>query len=299
MQRRIGVKDRNFINIGDAARTARLHHDAALHLELEEVLVHVLDRDVQERLDGGPEFRKRQIAVAVALRHAERVLDAGLDAEGGILGDAGVPRDLVAGPEAEALDVLREAVRVVADDVVHLVAVAIIDLAGEVDGDAVFLEEHDGVLHVALRVHGGGDVHRLPRGDALDLGEALRLLLDDAHGVVTELLHDAGGHRGTDTLDGAGAEVAFDGFLGLRRDDLVLIDDELGTINLVGGLVAIRLYILACLDARQRADEGIGLALHHARHHGVARRRTLENDMIDVALKIFQVNLLYKKGQPK
>ena len=237
--------------------------------------------------------------MAVALRHAECVLDAGLDAEGGILGDAAVPRDLVAGPEAEALDVLREAVRVVADDVIHLVAVAIIDLAGEVDGDAVLLEEHDGVLHVALRVHGGGDVHRLPRGDALDLGEALRLLLDDAHGVITELLHDPGGHRGTDALDGAGAEVALDGFLGFRRDDLVLVDDELGAINLVGGFVAIRLYIIACLDARQRADESVGLSLHHARHHGVARRRTLENDMIDVALKIFQVNLLYKKGQPK
>ena len=237
--------------------------------------------------------------MTVALCHAERVLDAGLDTKGGILRDAGVPRDLVAGPEAEALDILCETVRVIADDVVHFVAVAIIDLAGEIDGNAVLLEEHDGVLHVALRVHGGRDVHRLPRGDALDLSETLRLLLDDAHGVVTELLHDPGGHRGTDTLDRTGAEVALDGFLGLRRDDLVLIDDELGTINLVGGLVAIRLYILACLDARQRADEGVGLPLHHARHHGVARRRTLENDMIDVALKIFHGYLLYKKGQPK
>ena len=227
--------------------------------------------------------------MTVVLRHAERVLDAGLDTKCGVLRDASVPRDLVAGPEAEALDILCETVRVIADDVVHFVAVAIIDLAGEIDGNAVLLEEHDGVLHVALRVHGGRDVHRLPRGDALDLSETLRLLLDDAHGVVTELLHDPGGHRGTDTLDRTGAEVALDGFLGLRRDDLVLIDDELGTINLVGGLVAIRLYILACLDARQRADEGVGLPLHHARHHGVARRRTLENDMIDVALKIFHV----------
>ena len=64
---------------------------------------------------------------------------------------------------------------------------------------------HTGLGAVAL-----ADLHSLLGGDALDLGEELRLLLQNPQGARAEALHQLLRRGGTHALDHAGGEIAED-----------------------------------------------------------------------------------------
>ncbi len=65
--------------------------------------------------------------MSVVHRLSQRVADAGADPHHGVFGDADLGRDLIGGLEADAPDVAREPVGVLADDRDRLGSIGLVD----------------------------------------------------------------------------------------------------------------------------------------------------------------------------
>ncbi len=151
----------------------------------------------------------------------QRVQDAGLDTVIGICHDPHAAGDLIGYLEPDAGDIVGQPVGILPDDPVHTAAVLPVDLRGQVHGDAVLLEKDHGLPHIFLLLHLRRDVHGHALADALDLGQTLRLLLNDAEGVLLKAAHDTGRQSRSHAFDRAGPQIALHGGRVPRRPDHV------------------------------------------------------------------------------
>ena len=144
-------------------------------------------------------------------------------------------RDLVGGLEAYPRHLVRQLIRVLLDDPVHIGPVVLIDLHCQRRGDPVFLQEDHSLAHFFLLFHLNGDLPGLALADPLDLRQPLRFLLDDPEGVFPELLHDPPSQSGSHAFNGAGAKITLDGHQIFRFAQLRAVHLELGPVHLVDG----------------------------------------------------------------
>ena len=151
------------------------------------------------------EFLLGKAGMAFLGRLHQRIQDAAADAEIGIHGNAGLCGDLIRHAESDAGYVVRQLIGILLQHRINRRSVLFIDLYRHVDGNAVLLQKHQGLAHVALFFHLVCDGHGHPLADALHLRQAFRLFFHDPEGILLELLYDPFGQRRPDALNGPGA----------------------------------------------------------------------------------------------
>ena len=167
-----------------------LHHQLLLHLEIHQMLFHVLRFYVQERRRIGKQLLLRQICMTVSRRLEQGIEESTADPVIGIRKDTDFRRDLIRDLKAYALDIIRELIRIFLDDRVHLRTVMLVDLHRKVHGNPVLLKEDHRLAHIPFFLHLAADLHRHALADAFDLCEALRLFFHDPECIRLELFHD-------------------------------------------------------------------------------------------------------------
>src|SRR5262249_1754424 len=126
---------------------------------------------------------------AVALLLAELLQDVaqrGAGAQRRAAVDAQALGELVGGVEAEAPDLARQPVRVLADALDRLLAVSLVDADRAGRADAVRLQEHHDGAHRLLLAPALADALDAARADPLDLLQERRALVDDCQGALAE-----------------------------------------------------------------------------------------------------------------
>ena len=167
-----------------------LHHQLLLHLEIHQMLFHMLRFYVQECRRIGKQLLLRQICMAVSRRLEQGIEKSAADPVIGIREDPDLRRDLVRDLKSHSLDIVRQLIRILLDHGVHSRTVMLVDLHRKVHGDPILLKEHQGLTHISFFLHLAADLHRHALADTLDLSETFRLLLHDPEGVRLELLYD-------------------------------------------------------------------------------------------------------------
>ena len=150
------------------------------------------------------------------------------------LGAAG-QGDPVGDPEADAVDFLRQPVRVFLDHPDGRIAIHGMDAARIRAGDAVRFQKQ----HQFPQLGFGGirfDDHRqLLRADSLDLQQVPGLPLQNVQRFQAESRHHPLGHRRADSLDSAGTEKSFDGRQRRRRHPAQRFAAKLAAVTGVNG----------------------------------------------------------------
>ena len=116
----------------------------------------------------------------VRRRLIECIQDAALDAEIRICHDSYLRRDLVCHLKTDARNIVRQLIRIVLENRVHCRTVFLVDFNRQIDGNAIILQKHHRLAHIALFLDLFTDGHRHFFTDSLDLREAFRLFFHDA-----------------------------------------------------------------------------------------------------------------------
>ncbi len=186
----------------------------------------------------------------------ERVGHAGGNALGRILGQTHGAGDLVGGEEADAVDIARQSVGILAHDVDGIVAVIFVDLGGQAGGDAVALEKEHHFLDGPLLFPGLGDHPRALASHVGHFDQTARRLLDDVERLDAKLLDDALGRGRPHALDQPATQILLNPGHGRRQHRTHLFDRELLAVLGVNGPAPAQLHALAHVDAGHVADDG-------------------------------------------
>ena len=148
-----------------------------------------LDRgrvDLEQRRGARDQLGARQGAMALAERILEHVAEAGAQAERRVRRDAEALGQLIGGLEADAADVARQPVRILADHLDRAFAVGLEDARGAQRAEPMRMQEQHDVAHRPLLAPGGRDPSGEAAPDARHLAQALRLALDHLEHLIAE-----------------------------------------------------------------------------------------------------------------
>ena len=229
------------------------------------------ERLALQRLQPGRDFfgghlqDLRRLGLQLLLRHVDvpllghavqRVGDAGLDPPRIVMGQPERSRDLVGGLEADAVDVLHEAVRLVAHDRQGIVAIFLVDFDRQRRGNAVRLEEDHDIFDRFLLLPRLLDATDALRPNADDVAQPLRVVVDNVQRRLAELVHDALGHLLADAADHARAEIALDALYRGGQGLLALLGLELPPVFAVARPPPAQAQPFAGVHFGQIADDG-------------------------------------------
>lgn len=110
--------------------------------------------------------------------------------------------------------------------------------------------------HPHLLAEAGADLPGTLQGDAPDLGQLLRGVLNDREGVLSELLNDQPGGGDADALHRAGGQIVVDLLGPLGQAALHVLRLELGAVGGMPGPAAPDGQVLSGGDAGQGAHHG-------------------------------------------
>ncbi len=192
--------------------------------------------------------------MAVVAECAERITQSGLEAFRRVHGEAHLLRDLVRRLEADAVDVLRQPVGIVAHDGECLVRILLVNLHRQPGADAVALQEDHDLLDVLLLLPGARDLRRPLIADARHLAQPVDVRLDHIQRLEAEVIDDAPGIDRPNALDQAAAQVLADTLDRRRELHRVLAHLELATVLWMRAPHPTQPHRLARIDARERAD---------------------------------------------
>ncbi len=255
-----------------------------------------VDRRVGHRLGDAEQARRlarealaRHEHVALAGRFFQHVAHAGGDAHRRLLFDAQRRRELVGRQKADAPHVERQPVGVLAHARDRGRAVALVDARRERRRDAVALQEHHHLAHLALAGPRLADRSRARRADAGDLADAARVAVEHLERGDPEPLDDAPRELGADALDQPRAEVAANAVQRRGRDLGVARHPKLGAE--AHGVLEAADHAQRRTDrhARQAADDGDHLAARARLQacDGEVAFAAGEDDALDGALEGF------------
>ena len=203
-----------------------------------------------------PEQLDRQGAVPVAGRLQQDMVQTGAGTDDRVVRDADLLRDLVGGLEADAVDVLGQAVWVGLDLLDRALAVGLVDAHRPAGADAVAVEEHHDLADDLLLGPGFLDALAALGADAVHVLQPGGLLLDDVENLLAELLHQLLGVYGADALDHAAAQVLLDALPGGGRGAVEHVGAELEAKLPVLDPAALGGHPLPGADRSQGADHG-------------------------------------------
>lgn len=202
--------------------------------------------------------------------------------------DAEIARNAVGGAEADAGHLARQAVGLLADDALRVVAVALLDLRRQVGGDAVALEKDQRLARRMRRLPALDDALRAHPSDARDLGEALWVAIDHVERVEAEGRDQAFRGRWSDAGQQAGGQVPLDAEEGRRPHRLEALGAELLAVPMVARPASLEPYGFAGLDAQQVPGGGLRAAPAHLQAHDAPAALLVGvHDPLDHALQAF------------
>ena len=247
------------------------HHRPVRQLQLEGG-VDQLGRDRQQLGGERAQLVGGQAAMALVHGLGQGIADPGPgpDHRPGL--DAEPHRDLVGTLEADAADVAREPVGVVADHLDGIGTIGLEDPHRTRGADAMAVQEqHDLADHLLLGPALDDALGAL-RTDPADLAQARGLVLDQVEHRLAERLHQPAGVDRADALDHAGAQVTLDALERGRRGGAQEGGLELQAVGAVVDPGARGLDELAGADRGRGADHRhqIPLAAHLDPQHAEA-----------------------------
>lgn len=192
------------------------------------------------------------MAIAEVVR--QLIGDGRLRAAGAVAVEAHAQGDLVHRGKGHAVLLTGEEIGVVLHAGERVRAVGAVELHRQRHRQVIAREELHHAPQPRLRLEGGGDLHRAPRGDALNCLQPLRLLLDHEQRILAELRDEPLGRRLSDALDRAGGEPGDQLLLALRHPARHLLGRELRAIARVVDPHARDRHALAGRGARDAAD---------------------------------------------
>ncbi len=233
----------------------RRRHDLARAEERVERVEDCRRLRTQQVRRRGDEFPLGQQCMALVPRRAEGVQRARLEARGRVRRDADRLGDLVGRLEADAPDLARQPVGLLAHHPPAVIPEALVDAHGEGRGHAVALERRHHLADVALLLPGSGDAARAHRADARHLGQPLGRGVDHLEGRLAEGVDDAPGVDRADPLHQPAPQVAAHPLGGGREGGAVVERLELPAV--LGTILppAVRDDRLARGEVGQRADQ--------------------------------------------
>ena len=175
------------------------------------------------------------------------------------------------------------------------VAVGPAEEGGQLQGEIVLPQKLHQPPAPHLLAEGLADLRRPLFGDALDLGQLLRLLLDDGEGVLSELLDDQPGGGLAHPLHRPGGQIVVDLLQPLGQAALHHLCLHLGAVGGVPGPAAPDRQILPRRHPRHGAHHRHLLVVDVQLEDGVAVLLVLENNGGDCTLQQFQ--LLVRHGR--
>ncbi len=137
---------------------------------------------------------------------------------------------LIRGLEADAANVLSQAVWIGAHDLDRLLAIGFVDSDGAVAADAVALQEDDDVAHDLLLLPARADLGDAARANAFDFLEKHRTFVNDVEGPGPEDFDDPVSELRSDTLDQSGRQVFLDALRGAGGDGAQAVGFELRAV---------------------------------------------------------------------
>jgi len=176
-------------------------------------------------------------------------------------------RDAIGRHEADAADIARQSIRVLAHDGDRLRPVPFVDSSGVRRAHAVGLQEDHDVADAALLAPcrlNGGDAHAAEPGNFM---QPAGFLLDDAQRVELEARHELARHDRPDAAYQPGSQELLDADERRGRDRQEGLDAELASVAAIFHPAPLQSKRLPGLDPRQIADHG-----HRLRAAGVESR---------------------------
>ncbi len=211
---------------------------------------------LEERGRSLDERRARRGHVPLVGQRGEDVKNTCLTALGRRSHDADVHGDGVGRLKADAEDVRREPVGIVANERHGAVAVAFEDLDGVRGLHAVRLQEHHDVFDGALLDPSLFDLVAPNASDPLHFEQPIGILVDDVQRFQAEVTDEPLGHHFADPANEARAEVAFDADERHGHDRLERLHLELLAEALVVNPSSLELQVFAGSHAEQIAHGG-------------------------------------------
>ena len=182
-----------------------------------------------DQLGGG----KKQLVpgqehMAVVQIVGQLICKGGLHPAGAVAVEAHAQGDLVHGGKGHAVGLSREKIGVLLQPGQGLGPVGPVQLHGQRHRQLIPGQKFHHPLQPRQLPEGGGQLHGLLGGDALDGLQPLRLLLDNGQGVRPEAVHQPLGGGGADALENAGGQIGRDVLPRLRHAALHGFRRELG-----------------------------------------------------------------------
>ena len=238
------------LHVGDGLT----HHGEAL-TQVVQRLLHRFLAYADQLHGGGDQLGPGQEHMAVGQVMIQFVQYCRLGAAGGIPVEAHGQGDLISGGKIHAAALVGEEIGVVLQFLQRLVAVGAQKAHSQRYRQVVPAQELHHPPQARQAAEGRGDLRGLLCGDALEGGQLLRLLLDDAQSVGAEALHQPRGGGGANALQHAGGEIAHDVVLLAGHAALHQLG---GQLHAVGGVVDPHAG-----DGHTLAGGGKGDAAHH------------------------------------
>ena len=207
------------------------------------------------------EHSLREIAVSLLHREPKHIEHRAPDSGFCVRADTHAPRNVIRGLKTDAAQIVRNPVGILAEQGVDLVPVALINLDGKVHPYAVAGQKKHRAAQLPFLLNLPRNFHRKTLANALDLCEALGLLLEDAECIRLEFFDNALRERLADPFDSTGGQVALHTRTVLRRLDFIRLNCQLLTVGRMKLKMPLRPDILPFRDHRKGADQHIVLAV--------------------------------------
>jgi len=170
-------------------------------LQLGEALLHQLLAHLEHLLATLDQIQARIVDMPLLRELVQHMQGPGPHTGRGVLLETELRRDPIGGKEADAPDIRCQAVGIVLDDPDGLPAVGLEDLGGVGGGDPVTLQKEHHLPDLLMFPPSPRDHLHALVPNPFHLGQPLRLLVQDAQGVLPEGIYDAAGHDRADSLD--------------------------------------------------------------------------------------------------
>ena len=164
--------------------------------------------------------------------------------------------NLIRHGKTDSGNVLCQLVRILLQHRVHLLPIGLPDFKRLPPADSVLLQIDHGIPNVLFFAKLRSNFTRNPFADPLHLRQPLRLLVQNAHGLFAEFLHNSGSQRLSDAFDGTGGKIPVNRLCAFRLYHLVLRHLQLFSIYRMGHHFTGDLHTLPFRYGRREAGTG-------------------------------------------
>ena len=169
--------------------------------------------------------------------------------------------------KTDALDIVRQFIRIFLDHDIDILSVLLIDFNRQIHGNAILLQKNHGFSHILLFFQLIRDFQCHPLADAFYFCQSLRLFFYHPEGIFFEMSYDSVRKCGTDSFDRTRSEISYDRFFIFRLLDRIAFDRKLISIGRMCHVFSFHLDVLTFSDILKSAYAcGFVTFIRHRKH---------------------------------